>query len=113
MHAKVLNPIPVSSRKPVSLRCDVAVFLARDGHNRRFGLFLDPGGRGVCLEGVSLPGKTNPLVAGHLHVEKTEVMDVLCIPSGEQNSPRLRLSGPHQTIYRTGILSRCSSCGNK
>lgn len=27
------------------------------------------------------------LVADHLHMEETEVMDVLCIPSGKQISP--------------------------
>ena len=71
-----------------SLCCDVVVvFLAWNGHNRGSGLFLDSGGRGVRLGRAIISGKADTLVADHLHMEETEVMDVLRIPSGEPNFP--------------------------
>ena len=68
----------------------------------------------VCdSDSPSSRARLNMLVADHPHVEETEVMDVLCIPSGEKVF-RLRLSSPtHRTVYRTGIPSWCSYCGSK
>ena len=77
----------------VSLPCDVlVVFFARDGHNRGSGLFLDPGGRGAGLGCTSLSGEANTLVPDHIHMEETEVMDVLWVPSGEQNSSSIEIA---------------------
>jgi len=63
-----------------------AVFLPWDGHDRRAGLFPNPGRRGVfdsCVR-TGFLGEANALVAGQLHVEETKVMDVLCVPSSQQ-----------------------------